>query len=228
MTSYVSSPTQPDIIVPVAGSVLYALIEYAADPPAASRWNELRLRRQWPDEASFKSDGAERHNLVVGLVANLIGKLRSGELAATGIWNGGRAREIVPADWWSGEDWLELGFRRAGQPRCRLDLSGSAHSLGSSVHHLRIMEAVATEPPQPPPATDRTGAPGAPSSMHIIIEELHRRAGGDEMIRASIKAESEALASWFKDRHPTLRLPTAKTIRNQIGGLHRSLSQSQN
>jgi hypothetical protein len=65
------------------------------------------------------------------------------------------------------------------------------------------------------PAPTKTGAPGRPSSMGIVITEFERRR---ELQRCeqSREAESQALAAWFRQAHPEMQAPTAKTIRNKL------------
>jgi hypothetical protein len=63
-----------------------------------------------------------------------------------------------------------------------------------------------------------TGAPGRPSSMHLILEEHRRRIDAGEK---QISAESRFLEKWFKARHRDLQPPTAKTIENRIRDAHK-------
>jgi len=64
-------------------------------------------------------------------------------------------------------------------------------------------------------ADSRTGAPGRPSSMSIVLDEFKRRQACNQC-EASREAEAKALAAWLKDAHPGLPHPTAKTIQNKL------------
>jgi hypothetical protein len=68
----------------------------------------------------------------------------------------------------------------------------------------------------------RTGAPGRPTSMHIVLEELERRGLAGE-IEAGVRAEAAALAKWFSAAYPGAPPLTAKTIENRIRSRFRAL-----
>ena len=72
--------------------------------------------------------------------------------------------------------------------------------------------------------SDRCGAPGRPSSMHIF-ENLMRRRSAEGAMLTTLRAEAKELLSEFsKDQsHSGLRAPTLKTIENSLRGLHREL-----
>lgn len=67
----------------------------------------------------------------------------------------------------------------------------------------------------------RTGAPGRPSSMHLVLNEARRRR---ETGKAALTVSQEALAllDWFKSAHPGHPPPGAKTIENRIRDDHRA------
>lgn len=67
----------------------------------------------------------------------------------------------------------------------------------------------------------RTGAPGRPTPIHLVIAE-HRRRLGSGRAEDGVVAESERLAKWLKETHPSLPPLTSKTIRNNIAAEHRS------
>jgi hypothetical protein len=74
----------------------------------------------------------------------------------------------------------------------------------------------------------QTGAPGAPSSMHLVIAEFERRMQDNEVL-PTLAAEARVLEKWQdtglrrEDRHAT-----AKTIENRIRAAHRRYRSSQN
>jgi hypothetical protein len=67
---------------------------------------------------------------------------------------------------------------------------------------------------------ERTGAPGRPTSMHLVTQEYHARwERGD--ILDSIGKEAEALSRWLTNTYPTAPKLTAKTIANNLRSEHR-------
>jgi hypothetical protein len=65
------------------------------------------------------------------------------------------------------------------------------------------------------PPVAKTGAPGRPSSMHMVLTEFERRRASGEC-GASRQAEAEALETWLKIVHPAAPSLTAKTIRSKL------------
>jgi hypothetical protein len=61
----------------------------------------------------------------------------------------------------------------------------------------------------------KTGAPGRPTSMPIVMEEFERRLKDGETAM-SREAEAKALAAWFQDAYPTAPQPSWKTILNKL------------
>ena len=68
----------------------------------------------------------------------------------------------------------------------------------------------------------RTGAPGRPSSSHLILAELERRALAGTM-EARVGAEARAIAAWLKKTHPQYPHTTATTAENIIRDRHKVL-----
>ena len=70
------------------------------------------------------------------------------------------------------------------------------------------------------PSVTKTGAPGRPSSMHLVEREyLARAARGDT--NASIGEEAKVLCDWLQSAHPDAPPLTAKTIANRMRHEHR-------
>jgi hypothetical protein len=69
---------------------------------------------------------------------------------------------------------------------------------------------------------ERTGAPGRPSSMHLVLGEFERRGAANEL-KARVCTEAAALAAWFSATHPGAPSPTAKTIENNIRSRFRAI-----
>ena len=62
---------------------------------------------------------------------------------------------------------------------------------------------------------DHTGAPGRPSSMHLVEVEYRARWDRGEA-KTSIGAEAEWLAEWLQKSHPEAPRLTPKTIANWL------------
>ncbi len=65
-----------------------------------------------------------------------------------------------------------------------------------------------------------TGAPGRPSSMHLVEAEYRARCDRGEA-EAGIGAEAKALAEWFQSKHPHLPRLKPKSIANKLRREHR-------
>jgi hypothetical protein len=71
---------------------------------------------------------------------------------------------------------------------------------------------------QPEPSDDvifRTGAPGRPSSMHLILAEFERRCDNDAC-ELSLAQEARALHAWLCGNYPTAPPPSPGTIETRI------------
>lgn len=142
----------------------------------------------------------------------LVSKLRRGLLSA---W----AREGSPLGSWrlipqSAWDTLELKDVRVG----------TAGGPGVNLFDIRIGKPVVPDssPPAPPtptptptPTLAKTGAPGRPSSMYLILPEFKLRADAGRL-EPQLQHEAAALRHWFQAEHPDLPAPTEKTIRDRI------------
>lgn len=81
-------------------------------------------------------------------------------------------------------------------------------------------EAAAEDDGAAPPEIISTGAPGRPTSMHLIRSEHRRRLDAGEAHDA-VAAEARHLEAWFRKAHPMAPQPTAKAIENAIRTEHR-------
>lgn len=70
----------------------------------------------------------------------------------------------------------------------------------------------------------KAGAPGRPTSMHLVRTELEERASRNELA-ATVTDEAKALSQWLAATHSDCPPLTAKTIRNNIGGRYRELTR---
>ena len=73
----------------------------------------------------------------------------------------------------------------------------------------------------------RTGAPGRPSSMHLVEAEFSARCERN-VVAASLTAEADLLVAWLKNEHPSVPPLTAKTIKNKLRAAYRNFSETRN
>ena len=73
----------------------------------------------------------------------------------------------------------------------------------------------------------RSGAPGRPSSMHLVKEEFSARCRRGE-VAETIKRESEILRDWLSTEHSNDPRLTAKTIENNLREAFRHYEKPRN
>jgi hypothetical protein len=76
-------------------------------------------------------------------------------------------------------------------------------------------------------APPRTGAPGRPTSIHLVEAEFDARCARNE-VRPSLAEEAEVLAAWLRNQHPDSPHLTAKTIKNKLRAVSRQHKEAQN
>ena len=67
----------------------------------------------------------------------------------------------------------------------------------------------------------KSGAPGRPTSAHLVNEELQRRAAAGELC-GTLASEAEHLSQWLAREHPKAPRMTPKTISNSCRNAFRS------
>jgi hypothetical protein len=93
-------------------------------------------------------------------------------------------------------------------------------TLKLEIQHPAAVAGAAESPvvlPDKPEIIMKTGAPGAPTSMHLIEGELDRRIAALESgqhLGRTITAVANELRNWLKDNHPEAPKCTAKAIQN--------------
>jgi hypothetical protein len=113
-----------------------------------------------------------------------------------------------------------------GRPRYTLPApeAGTVTGLpkGLRLHGVRIKSAALAASPMPAaaPKIPSTGAPGRPTSMHLIRVEHRRRLDAGEA-HESLAEEAKHLATWLAQQHPAAPQPTTKTVENAIREAHR-------
>ncbi len=69
-----------------------------------------------------------------------------------------------------------------------------------------------------------TGAPGRPTSRHLVASELKRRAA-DQQLEASLAAEAQYLADWLAVAHPDAPPMRQKSVENALRSDYKSLKK---
>jgi hypothetical protein len=127
------------------------------------------------------------------------------------------AQKLVEEDW---SFWIEEG-------RVNADAFGAADEVFSkkdrpTTEHYHGCQLLVRESdvryhwksqarPEPP----KTGAPGRPSSMDLVLVEFAGRLARGETA-SSRDAESKELARWLAEKHSEMPKCTAKTILNKL------------
>ncbi len=122
---------------------------------------------------------------------------------------------VVPSAHFAGDvDWKNESLRFAEKHYTRLRLVHSSQLSPDLISIIRggLSEKEASRQTEPPTST---GAPGRPSSMHLVKAEFDRRAK-ENLTASALNAESEILVTWLKDTHPRAPQTTQKTIKNRI------------
>src|SRR3954470_7469573 len=74
-----------------------------------------------------------------------------------------------------------------------------------------------------PSATYQTGMAGAPTSKHLLISEMQRRAERGEM-EQTLARETQHLLEWLAREHPAAPQPTLGAALNSLRDEYRGLS----
>jgi hypothetical protein len=159
----------------------------------------------------------------------LLAALAIGEVAASGISPESSLRRPIPAiEWLELERWVQNGvdFYGVRSAATRLDTADDfpkgrflLSMVSPIVKYLdvRVDSAGITDlwPGAMLKAAPRTGAPGRPSSMHLIVLEFDRRIAAHQ-IEPSLKEQAAVLCDWLAANHPESPPAGPKTIENKI------------
>lgn len=126
---------------------------------------------------------------------------------------------VVPSPHFSGEvDWDNHSLRFGDHTYTRLQMV-HLEELDAEQKNMIQRKTVLKEDPEGSESSDdepiSTGAPGRPSSMHLIEDEFQRRAR-QRLTAPTLGEESEFLANWLKRNHSKWPQPTPKTIKNNL------------
>ena len=173
------------------------------------------------DELSEEVERQIGRLLFNSVIHDYLTRLLNGQLQATGVWEGDLAtleRRKVPGNWWSRdivvripdcEIWEQTGRDRRGRERRWSDVRVTSNDTARDD----------TEESNSVPL--RSGAPGRPTSMHLIEQKFKERAK-QGVLKPTLEAEAKFLASWLKKNHPNAHPATAKTIANRLRSRYRS------
>ena len=73
----------------------------------------------------------------------------------------------------------------------------------------------------------RSGAPGRPTSMHLVETEFDARCARSE-VASSLAEEARYLADWLRSAHPNAPPLTDKTIKNNLRAAYRQRNEARN
>jgi hypothetical protein len=129
----------------------------------------------------------------------------------------------VSAEFWRGDKWIPIEANWWNVPEINWPVSplGLFPNLPDAsmfrVERRRIDELW---PPSELPtnaetASDHSGAPGAPSSSHLVAAEFARRQQSGA-IESNLTRQAAVLEAWLKTTYPGLRPMSAGTIENFI------------
>jgi hypothetical protein len=160
------------------------------------------------------------------LCFDLISRLRSGELIATGLEEPltlDRTRRPIPVYLWQV---LRPDFKRSAAVGGGLMISGILVRCGTVAdpEPTAVQNAVEEFPEPDADAILEPRPPGRPSMMPKIEAEMRRRAVAGQL-RDTLSAEAQVLARWAQTIHPDERPPRAKSIQRRLGRLYQELKQ---
>jgi len=223
-------PPRPDDLPPEAAQAVSILDAYRRTSDRNLVIEHNLLRKQLREEGRWQYDPDDPDTLYLSptdghghallkqteeIVARIdtafLDRLRRGELTAWARDSSPLApfREI-PATAWKV---LPIGDIVAG----RLKVPG-----GPELFDIHVGPKVTQPPPPPVPAATApqppeptTGAPGRPSSMHLVEAEFERRCTAGTLA-PTLKEQARLLEEWFRRQYPETQPVTAKTIDNRL------------
>jgi hypothetical protein len=153
---------------------------------------------------------------------------QKGLLKISGLRDGAQFEEVGPLDcrhivFRDGDaPYAECAYdpnlkRRAARPRWEMVRFDAGAVIAMWPHPTAVKPGDGKGPPDDD-ATIRTGAPGRPSAMHLVVAEAERRRQSGEALKR-IEAEARALLGWY-EKVPGRPYLTTKTIANKIRDAH--------
>jgi hypothetical protein len=136
--------------------------------------------------------------------------LAKGELSADLLISDGNIKAISERFWQSNEDLDYLLKESSKNGIVIINESDFARWQGTPLNGIVILDLV----PQ------RTGAPGRPSSMHLIVNELSARISAGNL-EDTVTKQADTLSTWLSENHPAAPKPLPKSIKNKIASLFR-------
>jgi hypothetical protein len=232
---------------PTDGYTLHEALERFADP---GKWQSYERARQaargrrkrgyfrmlsgepiagWAAAEEMKRSNAlieQRDRAWRDLSLDLISRLRSGELIATGLEEPltlDRTRRPIPVHLWQV---LRPDFKHSAAVGGGLMISGILVRRATEAdQEPTAVSTTVEELPEPgPDMIPEPRPPGRPSMMPKIEAEMRRRAVAGQL-RDTLSAESKVLARWAQTTHPDECPPRAKSIERRLGRLYQELKQ---
>ena len=137
-------------------------------------------------------------------------------------------RYTIPPRMWRKEPLAQMVYPQFQEGWCRVAWPSHPHYVEGWIFipEGALKKALQEEPSagqsadQALPDPYHTGLPGRPTIKHLIEQELLQRIEKNQIL-PSLSEEACALRDWAAVRHPTVRTPTEKTIKNNIRKLYR-------
>lgn len=147
----------------------------------------------------------------------------AGKIRVTGVPAGGGERQVVPFEAFQNAELIvEDGGALYREPK----LGGQMlfRDLRFPRDEVQNLEREDSDSAVPASVSDHSGAPGRPSSMHIILAEFERRISAGETCQR-VSHEAAELFRWFEAQadYRKMARATANTIENQIRARFRTL-----
>lgn len=223
--------------VPVAD-----LLEYIAEHIPYGRTTLLAHQRNWPfDDPVYIEQLRKRHNddrtfgsffefsknwdvkkAEDALLAGLRAWGRRGEFIAFGRRQKLASHELLPRSFWAFATFDRDNSSATAEDATYVDLHFVLTEMIPLAHPLLGEIARVNAPPGQQRRGSPAAGPGRPSLMPAVVKEFERRAQA-RLLERTARAEARALADWCLKTHGAsgAPCPSAKTIENKIGPLHR-------
>jgi hypothetical protein len=183
----------------------------------------------WATAEEMKRSNAlieQRERAWNDLCLDVIGRLRSGELIATGLEEPLTLHRVptpIPPHLWQA---LRPDFKNSAAVGGGLKISAILVRRASGADQERTTVSSAVEKLQDPDpdVIPEARPPGRPSMMPKIEAEMRHRAAAGQL-RDTLSAESRVLARWAQTTHPDEGPPRAESIERRLGRLYQELKQ---
>lgn len=174
----------------------------------------------------------------------ILDRITDGELEVNGVRGGARVRidgieftgidveypfSVPPHDPARGDEVYLRSCLYAGEDAARQGFDDSLRDrFGVRYARLMVRKADVLRLKQcPSEIVPRTGAPGRPTSKHLVLAELERRSAAGPL-EETLAGEAHLLSSWLRRNHPGMPQLTDRSTENVIRARFRDLKTPRN